>query len=199
MIASLRGVVAEKGVDEAVIDVGGVGYRVALSVLCAAQLPAVGAQVQVRVRTIVREDALDLYGFLSRPEEALFLLLTSVSHVGPKVAMGVLSGLDVESLAAAIAKGDVARLTKIRGVGRKTAERIVLELREQAKRLTVGTEGGAQANEEPASGDLVSALLNLGYHRSQAESAARATVKRLGDDAAFEALLREALKALRGG
>lgn len=204
MIASLTGVVAEKNLSDAIVDVHGVGYRVNLSLISLAQLPEPGQQTQLRIRTVVREDAFDLYGFLTRAEEELFLLLTSVSHVGPKVAMAVLSGLDTESLVAAIAKGDVARLTKIHGVGKKTAERLVLELKDKVKTLDVSGSGpGKRPKGAPpapsAMGDLVSALVNLGYREAQAEAAARSATERVGEDAAFELLFREALKGLRSG
>src|SRR4051812_29018701 len=113
MIAALSGVVVEKNLNDAVIDVNGVGYRVFLSLLAPARLPEDGQKVSLRIRTVVREDALDLYGFLTRTEEEMFQLLTSVSQVGPKLALGVLSGLDVDSLAQTIASGEVGRLTKI--------------------------------------------------------------------------------------
>ncbi len=201
MIAALRGLLAEKGPSDAVIDVGGVGYRVTFSAVSLSKLPAVGEPLHVRVRTVVREDALDLYGFLSRAEEELFLLLTSVSQVGPKLAVHVLSGLEVEELVAALAKGDVARLTKIHGVGKKTADRLVLELKEKVKLLAVegeGKAGGRAAARAGARSDLVSALVNLGYRDAQAEAVAAAVAERAGE-APFEAQLREALKALRSG
>src|SRR5581483_4135750 len=144
VIASLKGVVAEKNLSDAVIDVNGVGYRVNLSLLTLSALPEAGQSVSLRIRTVVREDAFELFGFLTRTEEELFLLLTSVSHVGPKVAMNVLSGLEVEELVGAIAKGDVARLTKIHGVGRKTAERLVLELREKVKAIALEAKPGGK-------------------------------------------------------
>src|SRR6476620_128934 len=115
MIALLRGVVAERNLNDAVIDVNGVGYRVFLSLLSLARLPEEGQPATVRIRTVVREDAFDLFGFLTRGEEEMFQLLTSVSHGGAKVAMGVLSGLEVDALAQTIADGDVNRLTKVRG------------------------------------------------------------------------------------
>ena len=137
MIAHLRGVVLERNLDDAVIDVNGVGYRVRLSLLSLSRLPEEGQPAKVRIQTVVREDAFDLFGFLTRAEEEMFLLLTSVSHVGPKVAMSVLSGLEVPDLATAISKGEVGRLTKIRGVGKKTAERLVLELKDKVKVLVI--------------------------------------------------------------
>jgi Holliday junction DNA helicase RuvA len=149
---------------------------------------------------VVREDAFDLFGFLSRTEEELFLLLTSVSHVGPKVAMNVLSGLEVEELVGAIAKGDVARLTKIHGVGRKTAERLVLELKEKVKAIALEAKPGARRPVPESAGvtaDLISALINLGYKEPQAQAAAQAASERSGEGAQFELLFREALKVLR--
>lgn len=199
MIAALKGVVAEKGLNEAILDVNGVGYRVALSLLTLARLPDEGQPAQVRVRTVVREDAFELYGFLSRKEEEMFLLLTSVSHVGPKLALMVLSGLEVDDLAQALARGEIARLTKIHGVGKKTAERLVLELKEKVKLLSVGgaSDEGPRPAPQGVRADLVSALQNLGYKPAQAEKAADVVAERLGVEAPFEALFREALKALR--
>lgn len=203
MIAALRGVVAEKNLEDAVIDVGGVGYRVHFSVLTLGRLPPEGQQVQVRVRTVVREDALDLFGFLSRAEEEMFLLLTTVSGVGPRLALMVLSGMEVPELVAALSRGEVARLTKIHGVGKKTAERLVLELKEKVKTIHLEAVARGAAPAAPADSgvraDLVSALLNLGYKQPQAEKAADVAAERLGADANFQALFREALKALRTG
>jgi Holliday junction DNA helicase RuvA len=119
VIAALHGTVLEKSEDEAIIEVAGVGYRVAFSVLTLARLPRAGEPVRIRVRTVVREDALELYGFLTPVEETMFSLLTSVSHVGPKLAMTVLSGLEVDQLVVALERGEVARLTRIHGVGRR--------------------------------------------------------------------------------
>ncbi len=201
MIAGLKGVVLEKNLNDAVIDVNGVGYRVFFSLLSLARLPDEGQPAKVRVRTVVREDALDLFGFLSRQEEEMFLLLTSVSHVGPKLALNVMSGLEVNDLAQAIARGEIARLTKIHGVGKKTAERLVLELKDKVKFITLEGKSAGSESAAPASGaksDLVKALVNLGYKAQQAEKAAEVASEQAGPDAPFEALFREALKALRG-
>jgi Holliday junction DNA helicase RuvA len=200
MIAALRGTVQEKSLEEAIIDVGGVGYRVSFSTLTLGRLPAEGQPVQVRVRTVVREDAFELFGFLSRTEEELFLLLNTVSHVGPRLALAVLSGMEANELVAALGKGEVARLTKIHGVGKKTAERLVLELREKVKTLHLEQVASQMKPELPVSShleDLVSALINLGYKQPQAEKAAESASERLGAEAAFQALFREALKVLR--
>ncbi len=198
MIAALRGVVLEKNLNDAVLDVNGVGYRVFFSLLTLSRLPDEGQAVQVRVRTVVRDDAFELYGFFSQIEEQMFLLLTSVSRVGPKLALNVMSGLEIEELAKALSRGDVNRLTQIRGVGRKMAERLVLELREKAKALVL--EAKAEEAVQPAAGaksDLISALVNLGYKPAQAESAADLATAAAGADAPFELLFREALKRLR--
>ncbi len=199
MIASLKGQLVEKNLSDAVVDVGGVGYRVFLSLLSLARLPEEGQRVELRIRTVVREDAFELFGFLSRPEEDMFLLLTSVSHVGPRLAMMVLSGLEVDELAASISRGEVARLTKIHGVGRKTAERLVLELKDKVKALSIEAKGQGKAPLPGPLSDLTSALVNLGYKPAQAEKAAEAAQSRAGNDAPFELLFREALKGLRQG
>lgn len=202
MIASLRGTVLEKGASDVIVDVNGVGYRVIMSLLSLTRLPEEGKPVTVRIRSVVREDAFDLYGFLTRNEEELFLLLNSVSQVGPKAAMNVMSGLEVETLIACIAKGEVGRLTKIRGVGKKTAERLCLELRDKVKLLSLEaanaeTTAAASGTVSPLRDDLVSALVNLGYKPQQAEKAADAASDRAGAEANFELLFREALKELR--
>ena len=197
MIASLHGTVLEKSEGEAIIEVAGVGYRVAFSVLTLTRLPPVGETVRVRVRTVVREDAFELFGFLGAVEEEMFTLLTSVSHVGPRLAMTVLSGLEVDELVVALERGEVARLTRIHGVGRKTAERLVLELKDKVKVLPRSTPAAAsRPAAEGARADLVSALAYLGFRPAQAEAAAEAALNKLGP-AELEALLREALRTLR--
>jgi holliday junction DNA helicase RuvA len=201
VIAALKGLVLEKNLNDVVIDVNGVGYRVHASLLTLSRMPELGQPITVRVQTVVREDALDLYGFLDRNEEALYLMLNSVSQIGPKAAINVLSGLEVEDLRTAILKGDVARLTKIKGVGKKTAERIVLELKEKVKLLDTGATVSSTSAKPSRAGspmsDLVSALVNLGYKEAQAQQAAQLAEERAGAEAPFELLFRESLKSLR--
>lgn len=202
MIASLNGLVDSKSADEAVLDVDGVGYRVYLSLRSQARLPPVGQKVKLFIRTVVREDALDLYGFATRDEEELFLMLTSVSSIGPKTAMTILSGMEPAELARAIASNDLARLTKLHGVGKKTAERLVVELKDKVKPLlaaapALSVVGGSGVSVGLRS-DLVQALVNLGYKEATAEKAAEAAALKLGADAKLDALLREALRAARG-
>ncbi|WIG98480.1 Holliday junction branch migration protein RuvA [Myxococcus sp. SDU36] len=201
MISRLRGTVLEKDLEDATIDVGGVGYRVNFSMLTLGKLPEEGQPVDVRVRTVVREDAFDLFGFLTKGEEEVFLLLNSVSRVGPRLSLMVMSGMEVPELVAALSRGEVARLAKIHGVGKKTAERLVLELKDKVKtiHLEAVSRGTAPAAVSGAQADLVSALLNLGYKQPQAEKAADLAGERLGAEATFQALFREALKALRSG
>lgn len=199
MIAALRGLIQERNLSDAVLDVNGVGYRVHFSLLTLSRLPDEGQSVKVRIRTVVREDALDLYGFTSRAEEEMFLLLTSVSNVGPRLAMTVLSGLEVSDLVKAISRGEVNRLTQIHGVGKKTAERLVLELKDKVKMLQFESRDEGPAEVPEARTDVVSALVNLGYKAPQAEKAADLAVQRTGGELSFESLFREALKGLRSG
>jgi len=192
--------VVEKNLSDAVVDVNGTGYRVHFSSLTLSRLPEEGQPVRVRVRTVVREEAFDLFGFLGRAEEDMFLLLTSVSNIGPRLAMTVLSGMEVAELAGAIARGDVARLTKVHGVGKKTAERLVVELKEKVKQVQLEVQAaGPETAALEIRGDLISALVNLGYKAAQAEKAADVASDRAGADAPFELLFREALKGLRSG
>ncbi|MBI5070174.1 MAG: Holliday junction branch migration protein RuvA [Deltaproteobacteria bacterium] len=195
MIARLAGTVAEKGADHAVLDVGGVGYRVSLSQVALSALPPVGEKVALRIHTHVREDALQLYGFASEEEEAVFHELVAVKNVGPRAAQNILSGIEARELARAVADGDVARLTRVPGVGKKTAERLVVELKDKllslARAAAPRPKGPQGALEQ-----LATALVGLGYKQPQAEQAAEALRDRA--DRPLDDLLREALKLLRG-
>lgn len=197
MIARLSGIVVEKGAETAVLDVQGVGYLVHLSVQSMGRLPPEGSRAQVRCYTHVREDALQLFGFLTEEEEALFHLLIAVSGVGPRLALNVLSGMPATELAVAILHGELARLTKIQGVGKKTAERLVLELKDKIKASGLA---GARPSQPPPAGAgadaLLSALVNLGYRPSAAERTAEAVRRSLGPAAPLEDQLREALRLI---
>ena len=197
MIARLAGVLAEKGDGEVVVEVGGVGYRVFLSDVSLAALPPSGEKVALRTYTHVREDALDLYGFASEEEEAVFRELIGVKNVGPRAAQKILSGIEARDLAAAVAQGDVARLTRVPGVGKKTAERLVVELRE--KLVTLARAAAPRGPGAPAGAleQLEQALLGLGYRAPQAEQAVAALRER-AEGRPLDDLLREALKLLRG-
>jgi Holliday junction DNA helicase RuvA len=195
VIARLAGTVAEKEADAAIVDVGGVGYRVMLSQGSLARLPAVGGRVQLRTYTHVREDALALFGFATAEEEAVFQALIGVTQVGPKAALHILSGIEAQELALAVAQGDVARLTRVPGVGKKTAERLVVELKEKVS----GLARAASPKRPVLPGvleQLEQALLGLGFKPQQAA----ASVEDLRAEAAgktAEALLKEALKRMR--
>ena len=195
MIARLAGLVAEKGEDHAVVDVGGIGYRVHLSQPTLASLPPVGEKVALRTYTHVREDVLQLFGFAGEEEESVFHELMGVKNVGPRAALNILSGIEPRDLARAVADGDVARLTRVPGVGKKTAERLVLELKEKLVALARAAAPRAQAP-RGALEQLAQALTGLGYKAPQAEQAAEALRDRA--DRPLDELLREALKLLRG-
>jgi Holliday junction DNA helicase RuvA len=198
LIARLSGTLLEKRGDVVVVDVGGVGYLVHLSLQSMARLPAEGAEVRLRTYTHVREDALQLFGFATEDEERLFLLLIQVSGVGPRLAQTILSGMPAPELAAALTGEEIGRLTQISGVGKKTAERLVVELKDKLK--TSGLLGRPAQTAVPLSGSgaLVSALLNLGYKPAAAERTAEAVRRSLGPAAAVEDQLREALRLISG-
>ena len=200
MIARLSGTVLEKRGDAAVIDVQGVGYLVHLSLQSLGKLPPEGNRAQVLCYTHVREDALQLFGFLTLEEEELFHLLIAVSGVGPRLALNILSGMPATELASAILHGELARLTKISGVGKKTAERLVLELKDRLPRahVAVAAVAAGQADEPLMRDDVLSALVNLGYHRPLAEKAVEAAFKILGttSEGGFERMLKQALREL---
>ena len=198
MFAYLRGTLLEKHPNQAIVDVGGVGYDVTIAVSTYSKLPDAGAEVRLRVHTHVREDALQLYGFLSVLEQQVFERLIGISGIGPKLAVAVLSGIGPAELVGAVERGDIARLTAIPGVGRKTAERIVLELRDRLQQLAVVPAAAGVGTAAPADrlrDDLISALLNLGYHRPLAERAADSTLTS-SDDLTFERALKRALREL---
>jgi Holliday junction DNA helicase RuvA len=202
MIALLRGVLVEKHPNQAIVEAGGVGYDVTIPISTFTHLPDAGAEVRLRIHTHVREDALALYGFLTADEKTLFEKLIGVSGIGPTLAVKVLSGLAAPDLIRAIQRGEVDRLVRIPGVGKKTAERMVLELRD--KLPAVAAEAG-DATAPPAAlsaidQDVLSALLNLGCARPQAETAvrkAKAAVGPAGGAADFETLFRRALELVR--
>ncbi len=194
MIGQLRGRLAEKRPNQVLIDVGGVGYLVQVPLSSYAALGELHTEVTLLIHTHVREDALALYGFVSAREKHFFEMLLSASGVGPALALKILSGMSVEELAPAIRAGDLARLTRIPGVGRKTAERMVVELKDKLESVAAETEKPA-ASPAGVEADVVSALVNLGYDARAAESAA-AEAKREAGAGNFEKLLRGALQAL---
>jgi Holliday junction DNA helicase RuvA len=197
VIAFLRGRILEKHPNRVVVDVAGVGYDVAVPLSTFYGLAEAGGEAALRVHTHVREDAIALFGFSTVLEQQLFERLLGISGIGPKVALAVLSGMEPPDLVRAIEQGDVARLTTIPGVGKKTSERIVLEMKDRVPRAEPSPAAGA-AGDEPASlrDDLVSALVNLGYHRPLAEKSVDTALKALGPREGFERTLKQALREL---
>jgi Holliday junction DNA helicase RuvA len=197
MIALLRGVLLEKHPNQAIVETGGVGYDVTIPVSTFTHLPETGKEVRLRIHTHVREDALALYGFLTQDEKALFEKLIGVGGIGPTLAVKILSGLAAAELIPAIRRGDVEKLVRIPGVGKKTAERMVLELRDKLP-APVGEDAAAPAPEalSMVDQDVLSALLNLGCARPHAEAAVR-KAKAAGAAADFEPLFRRALELVR--
>ncbi len=198
MIAHLRGRVLRKSPQELVVDVGGVGYKVAIPVSTFYRVGDEGDELSLRIHTQVREDTLALFGFLTAAEQEVFERLIAVAGVGPKLAVGILSGIEVADLVAALRGNDLARLTRIPGVGKKTAERLVLELKDKMPALAaVGAAEPVTMAPASPKDDLVSALGNLGYSRPEVERAVdRALVE--GGDGRFEDLLRLALQKVAG-
>ncbi len=195
MIGQLRGRLAEKRPNQVLLDVGGVGYLVFVPLSTYAALGELHTEATLLIHTHVREDALALYGFVSAREKHLFELLLSASGVGPSLALKILSGMNVEELVPAIRGNDLARLTQIPGVGRKTAERMVLELRDRLDSVTIVSEKSAASSVAGVEADVISALVNLGYDGRVAETAVAGTKRELGNSN-FEKLLRGALQAL---
>jgi len=200
MIALLRGTLLEKHPNQLIVEAGGVGYDVLIPISTYSALPEVGSEVRLRIHTHVREDALSLFGFLTSEEKTIFEKLISVSGIGPSLAVKVLSGMSTADLIPAIRNGSVEHLVRIPGVGRKTAERMVLELKDKLEGLDAtpipGLAARPAATLSPLEQDVLSALLNLGCNRAAAEAAVR-KAKSTGAPADFEPLFRRSLELVR--
>jgi holliday junction DNA helicase RuvA len=191
MIAHLRGKLISRHPNQAIVEAAGVGYEVNISIPTFTDLPALGADVSLFIYTHVREDALALFGFLKAEDKQLFEKLISVSGIGPKLAITILSGMPADTMVAAIKSNNLAALTRIPGIGKKTAERMVLELRDKLDALK-GAEMAAAAS--PVEEDVISALVNLGYQRTLVEKALGRVTK--SADESFDTLFRKSLAAL---
>ncbi len=194
MIAQISGKLAQKQPGEIIIDVGGVGYLVFIPLNVFYRLPEVGAPLSLQIHTHVREDALQLFGFQDHGEKQVFLMLTSVSGIGPRLALNILSGIAAEDLARALKNGDQVRLVAIPGVGRKLAERMIVELKDKFATLAPSTGDGAAKPEASSQmmQDAVSALINLGYKKPEIEKTVREVLK--NGDLSLENVLRETLR-----
>jgi Holliday junction DNA helicase RuvA len=206
MIAHLSGTLLAKHATSVIVDVGGVGYEVTIPVTTFYDLEEAGSQVKLRIYTHVREEALQLYGFKTARERELFTQLISVSGIGPKSAIAMLSGMSADEIITAIRTNNLARLTSIPGLGKKTAERLVIELRDKMTKLSspeleeqlAARASGASPSDDTLREDALSALTNLGYQRAAAEKAITHAMQE-GGDLSVELLLRRALRTLSKG
>ncbi len=201
MIARLSGILIEKSITQCVVDVNGAGYRVVVPLTTFYELPEIGQPVVIHVHTHVREDAIHLYGFHAREEREVFQLMISVSGIGPKLAINILSGIAAGELIRAVTEEDLKRLTGIPGVGKKTAERMILELKDKAIKLGQGAGPvGAMAVKtgDQVKEDALSALVNLGYKGSAVKDVVDRIMRETPEPPSLDQLLKQALKALAG-
>jgi len=195
VIAHISGTLAQKVPGEIVVDVNGIGYQIFIPLNVFYRLPAIGARIALQIHTHVREDALQLFGFQDAAEKQIFLLLTAVSGIGPRLALNILSGIASEDLARALKESDQVRLVAIPGVGKKLAERMIVELKD--KLMTFSSDSGASKSsygDSQLMQDAVSALVNLGYRKTEAEDNVRTVLKR--GQSSLEAVLKEALRRM---
>ena len=198
MIAHLRGLLLGKSPNQCVVECGGVGYDVAISVATFSALPAEGKEAKLHIFTKVAEDQLALYGFAEVQEKRLFERLLTITGIGPKLAITVLSGIDAARLVTAIRAGDHGTLVRIPGIGKKTAERVVLELKDKLDELAVAPKQTSAVSHGAVGDDVLSALVNLGYARAIAQKAIEAAMKRDAEAGGnFEGLFRAAMGAIR--
>jgi Holliday junction DNA helicase RuvA len=192
MIAYLKGILIEKTTNQVIIDVGGVGYCVQIPLSTLLKLGHINDQVELRIYTQMSDRSLSLFGFASEQEKDLFLNLINISGIGPKIGLNILSGIEVSDLEEAIRNSDVARISLVPGIGKKTAMRIALELQEKLEKKGEALDVHSLREKE----DLISALLNLGFKRGETEKAVGETIKTKEPDTDFETLLRDSLKRL---
>ena len=203
MIAHVKGKIIHKSPESVIIDIAGVGYEVHIPLSTYYKLPETEEYVSLNTYTHIREDALQLYGFLTQREKEIFQLLIGVSGVGPRLARNILSGIPADDLVSALSSGDIARLKAIPGIGGKTAERLIVELRDKMTAIVRNHVGevvasGVADKRDDISKDVLSALVNLGYKGNLAEKAIE-KAKQINTDATFEILLKESLKVLAHG
>ena len=200
MIASIKGLLAHKCAGDIIVEVNGIGYQVAIPLSTFYVLPEIGQPVSLLTHTHVKEDALQLYGFQTAEEKTMFQLMISVSGIGPRLAINILSGISARDLAAALAGGQLTKLTAIPGIGRKMAERLVFELKAKVPQLSEASAtsqiAASSAPQQTMLDDAVSALVNLGYKNSTASEALEKTIKASAQDLTLEDLLKETLKRL---
>ncbi len=195
MIAHLKVTLSYSSSGSVVIDVSGVGYEVSIPLSTYYGLPEIGSKVDLMTHTFVRDDAIKIFGFLTYDEKELFQLLIGVSGIGPKLACNIISGTSVDGFFAAISSEDLATIQSIPGIGKKTAQRVILELKDKVAKLELSHKGVSKAGKEGGfREDAISALLNLGYRQPQANEAITKATESLGDDAGLQDILKEALR-----
>jgi Holliday junction DNA helicase RuvA len=197
MFANLKGKLIHKSTEYLIIDVAGVGYLVQSPLSTYYELGEEGSIVSLRIHTVVREDSITLYGFLTEDEKKIFTHIIQVSGIGPKTGIGLLSGLSAGEFVDAVVRGDSARISGVPGIGKKTAERIILELKDKVKKLTISSDYGPSGEKTPLQEDVISALANLGYQKNRAEKAVSIVMREQAPEI-FDDLLRKALKKLSG-
>jgi len=202
MIARINGTLLYKSTDHTIIDAGGIGYRIFVPLTTFYELPSVGHPVTLNIHTHFKQDAINLFGFHTDREKEVFLLMISVAGIGPRLAMNILSGITPEELIIAVSRGNLSRLVTVPGVGKKMAERMVVELREKMARLSAEEEA-YEADESTEENrlleeDALSALVNLGYKKAAAKSALEGVVKELTETVTLDMLLKKSLKILSG-
>jgi holliday junction DNA helicase RuvA len=197
MIAHLKGQLTYKSPEHSIVDVNGVGYKVFTPLSTYYSLPKLGESVSLRIHTRVREDDLKLFGFLTEDEQTVFEKLITINKVGPKLALGILSGMSIADLLTAVMNKDAARLSAIPGVGKKTAERLALEMKDKLADLAVDMEHQPDTDQQDGFyEDALSALVNLGYKKPQAEKALKFAYDQNGKDSSLEDLIKESLNNL---
>ncbi|HBO84290.1 MAG: Holliday junction DNA helicase RuvA [Deltaproteobacteria bacterium GWC2_42_11] len=199
MIAHIKGKIIHKSVESLIVDVGGIGYEVHIPLSTYYKLPDIHEHVSLNTYTHLKEDAIQLYGFLTHREKEIFQLLISVSGVGPRLARNILSGCDADELTSALSNSDIPKLKSIPGIGGKTAERLIVELKDKVGKISIDVHHKIKGDgRDEICRDILSALLNLGYKQQQAEKAVE-KVRAENRDAAFDVLLKEALRVLAKG
>ncbi len=197
MIASIKGILSYKSISHIIVDVQGIGYRITVPLSTFYELPEIGQFVQLNIHTHVREDLINLFGFINQKEKEIFQLMVSISGIGPRLAINILSGISADDLTRALSAGNAGKLVSVPGVGKKTAERMIVELKDRVVKLSA-VETVSEAPDEPIKEDALSALINLGYKSTMAQKAVDEAFEKCGEEATLELLLTESLKILSG-
>ena len=197
MIASIKGILSYKSISHIIVDVQGIGYRIMVPLSTFYELPEIGQFVQLNIHTHVREDLINLFGFINPKEKEIFQLMVSISGIGPRLAINILSGISADDLTRAISAGNAGKLISVPGVGKKTAERMIVELKDRVVKISA-VETVSEALDEPIKKDAISALINLGYKSTMAHKAVDEAFEKCEEEITLELLLTESLKILSG-